>query len=67
MDGKSSTPDVCHCRHYGAQKAKRMIACQWEEVLYCGLFEDISGTEYYGLLEHRFRAASKREWTRVVT
>ncbi|KAF8656130.1 hypothetical protein AX14_008086 [Amanita brunnescens Koide BX004] len=44
----------------GAEKAKQTLA-SWEEVPYCDLFEDISGTDYYGLWEYHFRRAAPGE------
>ena len=44
----------------GAKKAKQMLA-SWEEIPYSALFEDISGTDYYELLEYSSRGASPGE------
>jgi hypothetical protein len=45
----------------GAETAKRRLAPSLE-IPYCDEFKDISGTDYYGLLEYHFRAASPGGW-----
>ena len=41
----------------GAETAKRRLAPRLD-IPYCDEFKDISGTDYYGLLDYHFRAAS---------
>lgn len=47
----------------GLEKAKQILgdSGSWEKIPYCHEFEDISGTEYYRLLEHLFRRGNPEQ------